>query len=354
MRWPWSKSEKRQNSNYTDGFVRALLASASGTGGADPSASAPLETAASLYSRAFAAAKVIGDHAEAITPDMMGLVGRNLIRGGNDLHLIEMTDGRIYFRPCGSWDTYGGDDEADWMYRVSLYGPDSHRTQYVPSAGLLHFRYSIDSSRPWRGLSPLAHARDTGALSGSLERRLSEEAAGHSGYFLPIPQDGGDGEDDDPLASLKADLAAAKGKTVLVETTSSGWGEGAGQAPQKEFQQKRFGADPPQVLKNLRTDSGMSILSACCVPLALAAETADGTALREAWRRFVMLSVEPLLKIVALEFSRKLETPISFDLHDLFAHDLAGRAQAFKNLIVGGLSVDDALAKSGLMMDEVA
>ena len=347
--WPWSKTEKRQTTGYTDGFIRALLASASGTGGADPSASWGLETAAALYSRSFASARVIGDRSDSITPEMMSLIGRNLIRSGNDIHLIEINYGDMSFRPVGSWDTYGGATEEEWMYRVSVFGPDSFETKYVQSAGLLHFKYSVDSSRPWRGLSALAHAHDTGSLAGSLEKRLSEEAGGHSGYFLPIPTDGGDGEDDDPLAQLKIDIANAKGKGVLVETTSAGWDQGQAVAPQKDWQQKRYGFDPPEALKGLRLDSGMAILNACAVPLALAAENADGTASREAMRRFAMLSVEPLLKIVAMEFSRKLETPIYFDISSLMAHDIVGRSQAFKGMVAGGMSLDDALAKSGLM-----
>ena len=53
--------------------------------------------------------------------------------------------------------------------------------------------------------------------------------AGPSPNCLPVPQDGGDGgEDTDPLAPLKSDIAAAKGNALLVETTSGGWQRGQG------------------------------------------------------------------------------------------------------------------------------
>ena len=72
----------------------------------------------------------------------------------------------------------------------------------------------------------------------------------------------------------------------------------------------------------------MSVLDACGVPRALA-ESADGTAAREGWRRFVMGSVEPLLAIVREELAVKLDVPgLAFDLSPLWAHDLAGRAAA--------------------------
>ena len=75
---------------------------------------------------------------------------------------------------------------------------------------------------------------------------------------------------------------------------------------------------------------------------------ADGTSQREAWRRFVMGSCEPLLAIVGEECERKLDMRVSFDLRRLWAHDLAGRASAFKAMVVGGMAVERAAALSGL------
>ena len=66
------------------------------------------------------------------------------------------------------------------------------------------------------------------------------------GQLLPIPQDGGDGdEDEDPLADLKADLKKLRGNVALVETTNAGWGERKGSAPQGDWVPRRMGADPP-------------------------------------------------------------------------------------------------------------
>lgn len=52
----------------------------------------------------------------------------------------------------------------------------------------------------------------------------------------------------------------------------------------------------------------MSVLDACGVPRALA-ESADGTAAREGWRRFVMGSVEPLLAIVGARWPPSWKRP---------------------------------------------
>ena len=66
---------------------------------------------------------------------------------------------------------------------------------------------------------------------GALEQRLGEESAAPSALLLPIPADGGDGKDGDPLANLKTDIAKAKGRPVLLKTTSGGFAEGPGSAP---------------------------------------------------------------------------------------------------------------------------
>ena len=92
----------------------------------------------------------------------------------------------------------------------------------------------------------------------------------------------------------------------------------------------------------------MSVLSACGVPVSLATD-ADGTSQREAWRRFVMGSFEPLLELVGQEVEAKLETRVTFDLSRLWAHDLAGRASSFKAMSTGGMDIERAAALSGLV-----
>ena len=126
---------------------------------------------------------------------------------------------------------------------------------------------------------------------------------------------------------LRKDLAAAKGRTILAETTAAGGGEGRMAAPQSDWKAHRFGAHPPETLATLRSDAALAVLSACGVPASLVTD-ADGTSQRESWRRFVMGSVEPLLAIVAEEVEAKLETRVTFDLSSLWAHDLAAGRRA--------------------------
>ena len=150
---------------------------------------------------------------------------------------------------------------------------------------------------------------------------------------------------------FKKDLANLAGGTAFVETTAAGWGDGKSAAPQRDWQQTRIGADPPVTLDALRTHTAESVYNACGVPVSLATDS-TGNARKESYRQFIMLGVEPLLKLVKDELEIKLETSIEFDLSNLWAHDLLGRATAFDKLITAGLDPTTALIQSGLLTGE--
>lgn len=353
-RWPWAR-EKRASQPFTDAVVAALSAQAGGTTPGDPSALASLEACAGLWARAFGAAR-LEPEIPAVTPAVLSLIGRDLIRRGESVFHIDVEDGAPALRPVGSWDVRGPWREAEWFYRVDLFGPSGNITRFVPSAAVVHCRFAIDPARPWLGLGPLQWARTGAALAANAELRLSEEASGTVARLLPVPHDGGDGGDDDPLAGLKADIAAGKGKALLVETTNSGWGEGKTAAPQTDWKQQRVGPDPSDSFRTLYGQGSEMVVAACGVPAALISGKADGTLARESWRQFLHGALRPVARTVAGELARKFELPaVAMTFDDLYASDLAGRAQAFQRLVANDkVGVNEALAISGLMVEEAA
>ena len=354
MRWPW-KAEKRESNPYTDAIVSRIVEAAGGLSSGDPSAIAAFEVACGLYSRAFASAKITpqNNRTMAITPSVAAAIGRGLIRSGESLHLIEVIEGTIRLVPIGHWDITGGDDPRTWYVRASIFGPSETREVVRPWNAFLHVRYAVDPASPWRGIGPLGWASDTGILAGNLEKRLGEEAGGPVAHLLPVPSAGegeGDGESD-PNTLLRADIKAGKGRTLLIETTTQGWGQGAPAAPRRDLVPSRLGADPPATLASLRTDAALSVLGACGVPPSLAASVSgDGTAQRESWRRFLHGSVQPLAAITSQELSEKLEVPITFDFSKLMASDIMGRARSVGSLVKSGMDLSDALALT--LLDE--
>ena len=174
----------------------AIFAQASGLN-PDPSSIGALETAAGLWSRAFASARP-DPPLEFISPIFLASVGRNLVRNGRkSLWVIRCLkrDGFISLHEVASYDISGGYDSASWVYRVDLSGPSGSETRLVPSASTLHFKYGTRPERPWEGVSPGSFGATATRLLGALETRLGQEAGGPQGFLLPIPQDGGEGGD---------------------------------------------------------------------------------------------------------------------------------------------------------------
>ena len=348
------KLEKRENAPFTDAVINGILAATAPAAQGDAQAIGALETAAAIWSRAFAAATVtpVTPVTESITPSIRAVIGRELVRRGECVFAIKVVNGMFRLVPAGSWDVRGPWSEDDWDYRVDLFGASEHETELLPSAGVVHARYSIDPGTPWIGVAPLKWARLTGTWNANVETRLGEEAGAPVGHLLPVPapaapQDGDDAEND-PTTELRRDLKALKGGVALVETTAAGMGLGRSEAPQADWVGRRFGADPPAAVVETYGMSALAVLNACGVPVSLATD-ADGTSQREAWRRLIMGAVQPTANMVAEELGKKLDTPdLRFDFSALWAHDLAGRASSVKAMVTAGLDINTAMGIAGL------
>ena len=353
--WPFSRAEKietREAQPFTDAIAQAIIQQAAGTVPSNPLTIAALEMATGAYQRAFMGCTVEGSERvkQAVTSSLLALIARDLIRKGESIHLISVFAGQLELVPCGSWDVRGDWIEESWEYRVDLFGPSGNITRLVPSSSIVHCRHSIDPARPWLGLSPLQWATSTGSLMANLEDRLSQETNGPVGYLLPVPVDSAKKDDDSgPLDGLRKDISALRGQNALVETTSGGFGEGKQAAPLADWQAKRIGANPPEVLQVLRSEVGRAVLGACGVPTGLFEAQGSSQGAREAWRQFVYGSVMPLAKMVSEELSKKLETGVTLNFTELQAHDLTGRAASFKKMVESGMDANKAAGISGLL-----
>ena len=348
MIWPFRKRvEKRQappagGGGYTDLLVNAILQASVGGSNDTPAVTAALEGVAALYSRAFAAARVEGA-AGLIGPSMMAAVARDLIRNGNSVWQVYSGD-RLRLLQASHFDVFGAADPDTWQYELDVVSPSrGSMTRRVPAAQVLHFRYSVDRTRPWHGVAPLSWASGTGGLLASVERVLSDESKGTRGYVLPIPAGGEDAE----VEALKGDLRALGGGTAVVETTASGWGAGGTAAPAQDWRPQRIGPNYPQQVVNLRQDIERAVAVACGVPLALMGGGVE-TAMRESWRLFLHGSVAPLGRQITEEASEKLDRAVTIDWTQLWAADVQGRARAFQSMTGGGLDTAAAARLSGL------
>ena len=352
MRWPWQRREHRDSGgDFSDAVVRLIEAQAAGTA-ADASSTAAVEAASGALSRAFASAKVVGEPwvAEAVTPGVLAQVGRDLIRSGDSMHVIRVGgDGMVRLIPASSWHWEGSHDPATWTVRATAYGPSTSTTWNLPAASVVFVTWGSTPGQPYVGTGPLSWAHTTARLQSEAERSLADEAGGPLAQLLAVPQDGGDDGADDPLKMLKGDIAGARGKALLVETSAAGWGEGRASAPQRDWMASRLGPMPPPGMVEVAQQAFERVLAATGTPPSLFLDS-DGTAQREAVRRWHLNTVLPLARMVEHELSAKLETPVKLRL-DSYAMDMVSRATVVAKLTGAGVAPGIALAAVGLVDD---
>ena len=350
MRLPWRIEKREHTDSYTDTLVDLIVSRATGET-AKATATGALEAAAGVVARAFAAAEVTGPSqlVGALTPSLLSMVGRALIRQGEFVAAIDIKKGRVVLHPAADWDVQGSYDPATWRYRLNLAGPSGQTTMpSEPAEAVIHVAYSRDPSRPWRGVGPIESAALAGKLAAETLAALANEAAGAHGAILPLPVDGSD----PTVAALKTDLRQLRGQVALVESTADQWGAGDTRtAPRKDWAPRRIGANPPPALVSLHEAASREVLAAVGINPALFS-AGDGTAAREAWRQLLFGIVHPLGRIVQDELQAKLEADIILQWDELRASDLSGRARAFQSMVGGGMDIAKAASLAGIVEPE--
>ena len=345
--WPLGNKLETRDDSYSDVLIAALVSRAQGKSLSIPTATAALEACAGTVGRGFAASEVTGPEslARALTPGVLELVGRSLIRRGEVVFLIDTQAGKLRLIPAETHDVEGGPFPEEWEYRLTLGGPSKTVThEFVPAASVLHFKYAVDAATPWRGNGPIAVANLAGKLSAETVNALANESSGPVGRLLAIPVDGQDAT----VQALKADIRDARGRTALIETGD--WANSGGDS-KVDLQTQRFGAEPPASLVQLVTIASQEVYSACGLNQALWGGS-QAAAVREAWRLCLFGVLSPLGRLVEAELQDKLEDSVTLSWQELRASDLSGRARAFQSMVGGGMAVAEAVSVAGLMVED--
>ena len=216
---------------------------------------------------------------------------------------------------------------------------------FVPAQSVLHFKYAADPSTPWRGNGPIQVAALAGRLSAETSRALADKASGPVGRLLGMPVDG----QDSTAEGLRADIAAARGRTAIIE--AGDWGNSGGDS-RVSLKSERFGADPPASLVELLSAASQEVYSAVGLNAALWGGAGGAGATREAWRLALFSVLAPLGKMVESELRDKLDDEVSLSWQELRASDLSERARAFQSMVGGGMDISKAIAVAGLMIPQ--
>ena len=115
-----------RSSGYTDRLTQLLVSQASTVTETDPSRTGALEVCAGIWGRAFASVKVEPQTAaQVLSPNVLNLIGRQLIRQGEVLFRVQVVNGQRVLTPSSAWDVSGGADPSTWRFTCSFSGPDS-------------------------------------------------------------------------------------------------------------------------------------------------------------------------------------------------------------------------------------
>lgn len=342
----WKFWQRREERSYTDQRVTAIVSSASADNGVEYGATAVDESCRGLWGRAFAQSIVEPENSiasEALTADVLGLVGAELYDRGEFLAEIVVENGRVQLAPACDYEIEG--ERGRYRYIATFAEPEKQVRRTLPADAVVHLRLPPSTRRPWAGVSPVVgRSNVTAQLHAQIQTKLKNEATGVSGYVVPVP---GDDHTDD----LQADLKKLSGGTVLFPSTAGGLdSEPASHAPRKDWESVRLGIDPPQSLVALNEMTGQEICAAAGVPPSLFNPTADGTAQLNSWRRFVVSTIGPIGRMLAPEIQRKLDSPdFRFAWRRLNSVDHAMRARAVRGYVDAGIPADVALEYVGVL-----
>ena len=347
MRFPWTRRIELREDTRTGFSEQSIDAAVEAATGASPELAAARTAAAEfgvgLFARAFASATVDPPVA-ALTPVVLASLIRRLLLTGNAVYRVRVSPRTgIALDAASSFDITGRSNPETWFYRMDIPAPSVVERAHARYASVVHIRINAASESPWLGSSPLASAGLSSRLLSRLELRMSEEAGSRSGYLLPIPS----GTPEEIQDGLKRDLANMKGNVGLVESTAAGWGQGRDNAPQVDWQHRRFGATIPVGNIEIRRDASADVLGVIGVPPAMWKAT-DGTSLREGYRQFLASGLRAYATLIESELSLKLERPLRLNFSRLAAADVSGRARAYGVLVTNGMSDADAREITGI------
>ena len=348
MNWnPFRRTERRSAGGYSQVILDAQLSAASAKS-AGAAATAAIEAVAGLLSRTLAAADVAGDSAGVISPEWLALCGRELVRRGQHVSFVHPGPSLV---PVGqiNWEAESqqGELERDFRARITTYGPSSSRTRLVMRDQIIVIRWGTTSGRPYDGLAAHHFASLAARASAESERAAGDHSASPVASFLTVPEGTGQDDEIDTLAPLRESISTAAGRALVVESTASGYGEGRGNAPQRDFNPTGIGPAPEAAQVQATSDSFARMVAACGASVSLFSD-ADGTAQREALRRFHLFTCMPIKRLLEAELSRRLDSEIVITL-DQYGADLAGRAQAFAKMVSAGMDMGKAAAISGVL-----
>ena len=325
--------------DYTS--LRTFAAYQQVTGKIGVRGSAAYISALNFIEDALGIAHVEGDFSESLRPHL-GAIGRGLTDSGECVFEIRLHgDGSIELVPASIAAVTGGAERESWSYLLTRQGPTSSETIQRPGSALLAFTAHANPKTPWRGRGRL-EASGTGDLLSSLEDQLASESRFN------------------PARAVSCGITAEQRKEVSVALSQGGLvaisagGAIAATSPAGALTTGVIKNETSPAIVALHQSLSAQISAAMGVPWDLLGATASEAGTRESFRRFAASTISALIEIIQTEYRQKIGD-LRISMEALKAGDVAAksravgsRANAFKNLVGGGIEAERALVIAGL------
>lgn len=287
-------------------------------------------------------AQVEGYFSESLRPHL-GSIGRGLSDFGECVFEIRLQgDGTIELVPSAIAAVTGGAERESWSYTLVRQGPTASETIHRPGSAVLAFTAHANPKTPWRGRGRL-EASGTGDLLASLEAQLASESRFN------------------PARAVSCGITAEQRKEVSVALSQGGLvaisagGAIAATSPAGALTTGVIKNETSAAIVALHQSLSAQISSALGVPHDLLGGAASEAGTRESFRRFAASTISALIEIIKTEWALKVGEKLEINLDTLRAGDISAkaravgsRANAFKNLVSGGVTVEKALQIAGL------
>ena len=330
--------------DYTDSTLGQLT---DGTGKPSASATAAVQFALGLTSRAFMVAEVMPrtpDTAQ-LTPELLAMTAREMLAKGNAVFemLRGARAGGLTLLPAPGFEITGGILPSQWQYALKwLDQNEDELTRTAGSDSVIHVRYGATALAPWYGQSPLVAAGMDAKVLANIVKSLGDDAVTPVAHIIPTP----DGTTKVQREGLARDIRDARGQVIVPETTAAGFGQGPTAAPRRDMESSRVGPDPSANALALQDSASLAVLRAMGIPHGL--YLGGGGAEREAYRQFYAITCNPLARLIEAELRVKLGIPeLSISLDDLAAIDITAKSRALQGFVAAGIPLPEALKMAG-------
>lgn len=341
--WPFSKRaepEREQRAAFPTVTHEYLAGRRAGvlSDGAVP-LSATVAAIAQTWSRAFAMLDGNPDP-NPLTATHLAAIGLDLCLRGECCFHIRLEGGDIQLVRAAYWDELGGG-----RYHLHIAHPAMTETVRALEGEVLRLTINSPAEQPWRGRSPFALMGASPRLMAEIENAVSGAMDWVGRGLLPFPDTVPEEQQNAALRGLKGGgmVAAIRSKADFATST--------GQSRANEFKRVELTPDLESADLNPAVEQLHNrLLAAAGIPPALLTPSGNAGAMREAYRLFVLQTVEPLARTLLPELSKIGVTSLSSG--SMMSADVAGRARAVGTLVGAGMTLDAALALVGWGGDE--